>query len=61
LFYREFTNLYLFGNYVRPRAQARCNLVFFLQLSLVHKDKVLKDSEIYTSSTNSTECNETHI
>ena len=30
----------LFGKCVGARAEARCNLMFFIQLSLVHKVKV---------------------
>jgi len=49
-FIEKFIDLYSNGDYIVARAEVRCNLVFFLQLSLVHKDKVSKDSESYTDS-----------
>jgi len=59
VFYREFTEWYFTVNFLEARAQASCNLVFFLQLCLAHKDKLSKDSgsdsESHTWSRNSTE------
>ena len=38
------------GKYLRAWEKIRFNFVFFLQLSLVHKDKVSKDCESYSDS-----------
>ena len=38
--YREFTELYFIVKWVVARAEVVCNLEFFLQLSLVHNDKM---------------------
>ena len=45
VFYRVFTALHFIINCIGGRAQASCNLVFFLQLRLEHKFKASKDSE----------------
>jgi hypothetical protein len=42
--------LYFIVKCMGARSQVRFNLVFFLQLSLVHNDKVSKDSERYSES-----------
>jgi len=50
VFCRIFKDLSFIGKCVGARAEVRSNLVFFLQLSLVHKDQVSKKSESYCKS-----------
>jgi len=42
--------IYKFQFYLKVRAQEHFNLVFFLQLYLMHKDKMSKECESYTDS-----------
>jgi hypothetical protein len=48
MFYKNFENWCFNVKYLRASVNTSCNLVFFLQLSVVFKDNVSKISESYT-------------